>query len=137
MNRRWLRAVVGLRTRFDLNSIFQCSITSHQRIAIVLRVPSPAKLDRNFVRINLLPHFNCSRQSIDGRRAAENRSFEALIDDATVLKIVIRAPSAERDRQHNENGQGDADGRIAKHKSLAGCAKFLSLRNFKLDGHFN
>ena len=87
------------------------------------------------MQIDFLAYFDRTRYGIDRGRTAENRPFEALINDSPVLDVVVGKPAAEAYRQHDKNREGDSDDRIARYKSINAPRALLSLRNFDLDGH--
>src|SRR5271155_3851495 len=124
-DRRWLRAMVGLRAGADFNPIIQRTIIPHRGWATVFRITRSTELGFDLVQIDLLAHSDGTRYRVNTGRTAENRPFKPLIDDASVFDVEVGEESAEAYRKNDENRECDSDHRITRENSLAGfCAVF-------------
>ena len=92
---RWLRAVIGIRPRLDLDAVIEQAIAAHEGLAVFLCICCPAKSDSDLTSVDFLAHLHGLRYGVNLGRIAENLPFELLIDDVVVLQVVIRKHAGE------------------------------------------
>ena len=134
---RRLRAVVGLGTGDDFNSILCLVEAAEPRLALFVRISRSAQLSGDFLAINLLAATHGSGKGVDFCRVAEDRSAESAVDDAIVLYVEVGEYNRHRDGNDQEHNQRGTQYRIAR-QPCPGCAAayaVLIFRDSKLNSH--